>query len=131
MRGTNSAFTGLLTDSLTSLNVFGQLWLNNMFIKLRDLLFFGSLASTAADAQCPQSNGTVDLSWHRPNQININNFSFVVNGTGANGFYNTSVTPATAAYSTYNWCNMPHVRQEEYVKAAQGYKLEYVELVRY
>ncbi|KAK5196502.1 hypothetical protein LTR99_005290 [Exophiala xenobiotica] len=129
MRGTNSAFTGLVTDSLTFFNIFGQLWQNNMFIKLRDLLFFGSLASRAASAQCPQSSGTVDLSWHTPNKTNINNLSFVVNGTGANGFYNTSMTPATAAYSTYNWCNMPHVRQEEYVKAAQGYKMEYVELI--
>ena len=130
MRGSNSAFPGLITDSLTSFNIFGHLWQNNMFIRLRDLLFFGSLASRAA-AQCSQSNGTIDLSWHPPNLTNINNLSFVINGTGANGFYNTSVTPATTAYSTYNWCNMPHVRQQEYVKAPQGYKLEYVELVCY
>jgi len=128
MGGSNSAVTRLVTDSLTSFNIFGQLWQNNMFIRLRDLLFFGSLGFQAA-AQCAQPNGTVDLSWHPPNLTNINSLSFVINGTGANGFYNTSVTPAKTAYSTYNWCNMPHVRQQEYVKAPQGYKLEYVELI--
>lgn len=130
-----SFFTGLLTDLLTSFNILtAQLYQNNMVIRLRDALFFGSLSSSvAAKAQCSQSfnESAVDLAWHPPNATNINNLRAVINGTGVNGFiFNSSVTPATAAYSTYNWCNMPHVRRQEYVVPPPEYSLEYVEVVR-
>jgi acid phosphatase len=48
-----------------------------------------------------------------PNATNINNFAFVINGTGAPGIFNSSNTPAKQ-YGEYNWCNMPHVRTTEY-----------------
>ncbi|KIV80314.1 hypothetical protein PV11_07825 [Exophiala sideris] len=128
MRTSNTALAGLITDFLTSFDVFlGQLWQNNMVIRIRNALFLGSVAHQVA-AQCSQTS-SVDLTWHAPNQTNINNLSFVVNGTGSEGVYNTSATPATTAYSTYNWCNMPHVRRQEYHAAPSGYNLVYVELV--
>lgn len=42
--------------------------------------------------------------------VNTSNvvLSQVINGTGAPGIYNSSVTPA-GSYGEYNWCNMPHV----------------------
>lgn len=131
MGSSNTAFAGLVTDVLTSFDIFlGQLWQNNMVNRIRNALFFG-LAAHQVAAQCSQQAANVDLNWHAPNQTNINNLSVVVNGTGSNGVYNTSTTPATSAYSTYNWCNMPHVRRQEYPVAAQGYELVYVELVRF
>jgi len=125
------AFAGLLTDFQTSFNVFfSPIWQNNMVFKLCDLLPLGSLSREVV-AQCSQSGSPVDLGWHAPNATNINNLSVVVNGTGVNDFiFNTSVTPLTSAYSTYNWCNMPHTRLHEYVTPPADYKLEYVELVR-
>ncbi|KIW15986.1 hypothetical protein PV08_06037 [Exophiala spinifera] len=127
MKDSNSVLAAVLREILSSFDV--QVWQSNMLRRVGNLVFFGSLVKGIA-AQCSQQNGSVDLGWHAPNETHVNNLDFVVNGTGANGFiYNTSVTPATAGYSTYNWCNMPHVRQQEYVKAPEGYKLEYVELI--
>lgn len=125
MKDSKSVLAGVLPQILT----FFDFWQSNMVMRLRNLFVFGSLARGIA-AQCSQRNGSIDLGWHAPNKTHVNDLNFVINGTGANGFiYNTSVTPVTAGYGTYNWCNMPHVRRQEYVKAPEGYKLEYVELV--
>ena len=84
-----------------------------------------------SSAQCPASNiSGSSLSWHPPNKTAINDLSTVINGTGVSGFiFNSSLTPTGIPYSTYNWCNMPHVRGLEYPRAAKGYKLEYVEVI--
>lgn len=131
MQTTNSGFAGLITDLLTSSNILiGQVWQNTMLIRIREALFFGTLAGKAV-GQCVTGSTAVDLGWYAPNATDINDLSVVVNGTDTDGFiYNTSVTPATSSYSTYNWCNMPHVRRQEYITAPKEYKLEYVELVR-
>ncbi|KAI4127496.1 MAG: hypothetical protein LQ347_004573 [Umbilicaria vellea] len=72
-------------------------------------------------------NVSVDLSWHAPNATQVNSLASAINGTGVYGFiFNSSVTPGN--YKNYNWCNMPHVRPQEYPKAPKGYELEYVEL---
>lgn len=74
---------------------------------------------------------TPNLSWHAPRKTWINDLSEVINGTGTHGFiFNSSQLPPGTPYSAYNWCNMPHVRRQEYPKAMQGYTLEYVEVVR-
>ena len=48
-----------------------------------------------------------------PKLTNINNFTYVMQGTGAPGIFNSSITP-DKQYGEYNWCNMPHVRSTEY-----------------
>lgn len=74
-------------------------------------------------------NVTVDLNWHAPNATQVNSLASAINGTGVYGFiFNSSVTMGD--YGNYNWCNMPHVRPQEYQRAPKGYELEYVELVR-
>jgi hypothetical protein len=71
----------------------------------------------------------VDLGWHAPKKSWINDLGQVLNGTGTNGFiFNSSQLPSGVQYGTYNWCNMPHVRKEEYVKASDDYELLYVEV---
>ena len=89
---------------------------------------FQSLALT----QSPNDGNnttTVDLNWYPPNKTNVNDLSVVINGTGTGGFiFNTSATPE-GEYGVYNWCNMPHVRREEYVVMGEGWELEYVEVV--
>lgn len=72
---------------------------------------------------------TIDLQWHAPNKSWINDLDKVMNGTGTNGFvFNGSALPSGAKYGTYNWCNMPHVRRQEYPVPDDVYKLEYVEV---
>ena len=86
---------------------------------------------TVASTCKPTSGVSVDITWHAPKSTAINNESSLTSGTGVYGFvFNSSVTPAGVAYDTYNWCNMPHVRRQEYGIASSGYKLEYVEVVR-
>jgi len=79
-------------------------------------------------ANSQQAN--IDLSWYAPNTTWINNLSSVINGTGIHGFiFNSSQLPPGTKYGTYSWCNMPHVRREEYPAADKQYELEYVEVV--
>ncbi|KAM0282829.1 hypothetical protein ACHAQH_002833 [Verticillium albo-atrum] len=76
------------------------------------------------------SSQSIDVSWHAPAKSQVNaNFTEVLNGEGKWGFiYDTSETP-DEKYGTYNWCNMPHVRKTEYVKASEDFELKYVELI--
>lgn len=73
--------------------------------RMLDILLL-SASITRAVAQCSAAPSNLDLSWHPPNATNINNLTAVVNGTGSDGIYNSSLTPAGIPYSTYNWCNM-------------------------
>ncbi|KAA8614502.1 hypothetical protein TUN199_03718 [Pyrenophora tritici-repentis] len=89
-------------------------------------LFFATVATAVA----VQNDVKVDLSWHAPKKSWINDLDQVLNSTGTNGFrFNSSQLPAGVKYGTYNWCNMPHVRKEEYVKADEEFELVYVEVI--
>jgi hypothetical protein len=84
-------------------------------------LVFGSVAAA--------QNATVDLKWHAPKKSWINDLGQILNGTGTNGFvFNSSQLPTGTTYGTYNWCNMPHVRSQEYPKANEDFDLVYVEV---
>ncbi|PSN60724.1 phosphoglycerate mutase-like protein [Corynespora cassiicola Philippines] len=76
-------------------------------------------------------NSTVSLDWHAPKKTWINDLDKVLNGTGTNGFvFNSSALPPGTPYGTYNWCNMPHVRAEEYPRVNNSdFVLEYVEVI--
>jgi hypothetical protein len=74
-------------------------------------------------------NTTVDLKWHAPKKSWINDLGQVLKGTGTNGFvFNSSQLPNGTPYGTYNWCNMPHVRTEEYPRTTEAFELVYVEV---
>lgn len=88
-------------------------------------LFFASIVSTAV----AQNVSKVDLGWYAPKKSWVNDLDQVLNGTGTNGFvFNSSQLPAGVDYGTYNWCNMPHVRRNEYVKVDDDFELAYVEV---
>lgn len=75
-------------------------------------------------------NSSLAGAWYPPAQSWINNLDHVVNGTGVHGFiFNSSSLPEGTPYGTYNWCNMPHVRAQEYPVASDEYELEYVEVI--
>ncbi|KAK0216898.1 phosphoglycerate mutase-like protein [Armillaria fumosa] len=72
----------------------------------------------------------VNVIHYAPRSTNVNNLTYVLNGTtNAPGIFNTSTTP-DSEYGTYNWCNMPHVRVREYVTPSSKYTLEYVEVIQ-
>ena len=76
------------------------------------------------------SHASIDLGWYSPNATWINNLSDVINGTGTHGFqFGGSQLADGVPYGTYNWCNMPHVRKQEYPMPGNGYVLKYVEVV--
>ncbi|QDS67453.1 hypothetical protein FKW77_000612 [Venturia effusa] len=72
---------------------------------------------------------SVDADWHPPNATWITDLSDIINGTGVHGFIFNNSYPEDVAYGNYNWCNMPHVRQSEYVVPGPEFELEYVELI--
>jgi hypothetical protein len=70
----------------------------------------------------------VDLNWYPPNTTWITNLADIINGTGTFGF-GFSDQAGHGVYGGYNWCDMPHVRTEEYVRAGEDFELVYVEVV--
>lgn len=75
-------------------------------------------------------NAAIDLNWYPPNATWETSIPIVINGTGTYGLvFNSSQIPSGDYYGVYDWCNMPHVRKEEYVRPGKEYGLEYVELV--
>lgn len=78
----------------------------------------------------PPRQQELDLGWYAPSRTAINDLERVVEEKGVYGFiYNSSRIPDDLPYSTYNWCNMPHVRRTEYIIPPARYKLDYVEVV--
>ncbi|KAI1299929.1 phosphoglycerate mutase-like protein [Xylaria venustula] len=76
------------------------------------------------------NQGGVDVRWYPPKNTSINDLNSALHGSGIYGFiFDSSDTP-DAEYGTYNWCNMPHVRKEEYVRAGEGFELRYVEVIQ-
>ncbi|KAI0803692.1 phosphoglycerate mutase-like protein [Xylaria sp. FL0064] len=76
------------------------------------------------------SSSNVDLGWYPPRNTSVNNLASALGGSGVYGFiFNSSHTPDDE-YGTYNWCNMPHVRKSEYVRAPGEYELRYVEVIQ-
>ena len=84
-----------------------------------------------ADSSKCISSRSPDTSWHAPNQTVINSLSSVTNNSGIYDYiFNSSITPSGVPYSTYNWCNMPHVRAQEYKIPDSDYQLQYVEVIQ-
>jgi acid phosphatase len=75
------------------------------------------------------ATAAVDGGWYAPTGSKVNNLTEALHGTGTYGFiFNSSHTPDDQ-YGVYNWCNMPHVRKQEYIKPGDEFKLQYVEVV--
>lgn len=118
-------FTLVLICTAYTLFYFFARHIDMDFSKSIFALLIGSLASAATVPK----NSSVDLGWYAPKKSWINDLGQVLNGTGTHGFvFSGSQLPAGVKYGTYNWCNMPHVRKEEYPKASEEYELVYVEV---
>lgn len=76
------------------------------------------------------NSNTSNVRWYPPRQSEINSLPSAINGSGVYGFvFDSSQNPAGVPYGTYNWCNMPHVRPQEYRIPARDYRLAYVEVI--
>lgn len=118
-----------LSLSFFVLVVAGAMYYNMHWITVQNALLISSFASRL-QVLAQGSSSSSDLSWYAPNTTRINSLTSAINGTDVYGFvFNSSTDPAGTPYGTYNWCNMPHVRPQEYPKADPLYNLEYVEVV--
>lgn len=94
-----------------------------------DMYLSKTVLSLSVACSVAAQNSTVNLTWYGPKKSWINDLGQVLNGTGTNGFvFSGSQLPAGVKYGTYNWCNMPHVRRQEYEKAGAELELAYVEV---
>lgn len=82
-------------------------------------------------SQCSNpASGSVDISWYPPSRTKVNSLESVIDSTGVYGFvFDSSTTPDDVPYNTYNWCNMPRVRANEYKVPPTDYELQYIEVV--
>lgn len=88
------------------------------------------LLAFVAASSAQSHNSSVAQSYHAPSKTDVNDLDRVLTASGVYGFiFNTSQTPGDVPYRTYNWCNMPHVRKEEYIVAPSEYQLKYVEII--
>lgn len=88
--------------------------------------------STLLKAQSDSTyNSSINELWYPPISNPINDLDAVINGTDVYGFiFNGSYAPVSNDYyGGYDYCNMPHVNQVQYLKPLDNYTLEYVEVV--
>ncbi|KAK4165115.1 histidine phosphatase superfamily [Cladorrhinum sp. PSN259] len=104
-----------------------------MFLNgLNAILHYGTSAflAFAGLVSTQDTSLNIDLGWYPPKQTQINNLTTVMEGEGIYGWlFNSSDTP-DEIYGTYNWCNMPHVRKQEYRIPSANYELVYVEVIQ-
>jgi hypothetical protein len=100
-------------------------------IAMRSPLRLSAIVAATTYGHYSMAAASVDLGWYPPNATVINNLTNVLATTGVYGFVYNNSYPTDLPYGTYDWCNMPHVRKQEYQKPSDEYKLKYVELVSF
>ena len=115
-----ACFTGLFAALLHQLALFS----------ISSIAPYLVTAVVLPDAYRESSQMLTEVDWHPPQSSWLNDLSEVINGAGVHGFHFAgSQLPAGVEYGTYNYCNMPHVRKQEYGTASGQYELDYVEVV--
>lgn len=88
------------------------------------------LLSTVVTAESQSGISGPDGLYRMPPETAINDLNEALEAKDIYGFiFNSSQTPWHTSYSTYNWCDMPNVRKEEYVVPPADYRLAYVEVI--
>lgn len=92
-------------------------------------LYSAAAVGLALTRPVMSTKGDNGAKWHAPAREDVNNLTKALHSNGVYNFiFDSSHTPDDK-YGTYNYCNMPHVRQQEYIKPDDEYELQYVELV--
>jgi len=75
--------------------------------------------------------------WHSPANTDVNDHARAMDGSGPMAkkivpwtHTGASEQPRGWAYGDYNYCNMPHVRADEYVKKGEEFELLFVEVIQ-
>lgn len=77
-----------------------------------------------------QNDGASDQGYMPPIKTAVNDLDNALTASGVYGFiFNTSQTRFDVLFVTYNWCNMPHVRKDEYMISPAEYGLKFVEVI--
>lgn len=94
-----------------------------------------------SDGNWPFTSATlaVDIRWYPPRQTLVNNLTHALSGGGDSNVrvppglvYDASSGAPPLRGAPYNWCNMPHVRSDEYgqeMPAADDWELVYAEII--
>lgn len=91
---------------------------------------FALAVGNAVTAQAASLADSIDAQWHAPAKYWDQSVEETVDASGTYNFiFNSSTDPAGVPYGGYNYCNMPHVRRQEYKVAPKEYQLEYVEVI--
>jgi hypothetical protein len=124
----NAGSTVAIATCLSSMILYNLLvYFFSIKVSPFTILVSKSFSTQPPTSQKGNSNMTVDLSWYPPNSTWITNLTDVINGTGTHGFIFNG--DEVRQYGGYNWCNMPHVREQEYVRVDKEFELVYVEVV--
>ena len=69
--------------------------------------------------------------WYPPSKSTLNDHGQALHGSNVYGHTcnYSSTYEGSSALESPNWCNMPHVRAQEYVKVSSEYELQFVEVV--
>jgi hypothetical protein len=108
---------------------FFSLKLSPLYIVTSSPLSSKPASFNLPSAQDDNSDMAVNLSWSPPNATWISNLTDIINGTGTFGFVFSADGPPNGQYGEYSWCNMPHVRTQEYPRVGKEFELIYVEVV--
>lgn len=105
---------------------------DHVTLRLLLIVVATSLATSLQDATEKPMNSDkrdVDISWYPPARSQVNNLTSALHASGVYGItYGSSANP-NGTPGAYDWCNMPHVRPQDYVPADDAFELHYVELV--
>jgi len=123
-----SYITLILVSAFALTYTLCRLWELN-FTMASATSFLSIPIATFASTSISNNTTAVELSWHPPAKSWVNDLEQVLKSTGTHGFvFNGSQLPAGVPYGTYNWCNMPHVRKEEYKRVEHELQMIYVEV---
>ncbi len=112
----------------------GTIWLLGSVAIFTKTWIFGAITEVTELEEASNLglyNSSIDSLWYPPRDAPISDLGAVTSDNGVYGFiFNGSSAPAgNDYYGGYNYCNMPHVNQQDYAKAPGEYTLEYVEVV--
>jgi len=89
------------------------------------------------NAQAVLASQASNSAWRSPLDTDINDHARAMDGTGPKAKRVVPWTDAGASklppgweYGDYNYCNMPHVRANEYVKKGDDFELVFVEAIQ-
>ena len=91
---------------------------------------FALALTLSGPTQGQNVSSEVDSQWRKPAKFWDTDLRETIDATGTFDFtFNSSSLPKGVKYGSYDYCNMPHVRRQEYKIPLKEFRLEYVEVI--